>query len=130
MSTRSCTRWPTSWRTSPRASRRRRPSATPWPRRPSATPCSTRPRTPSGRRSCRCEAAATLLDGRMERELGIEDELLGQVAGPLLPVVDDAEDLIVRFALAQLLVGVAEDAGIGVLGQEGQHPLLEQAPLG
>ena len=32
--------------------------------------------------------------------------------------------------LAQLAVGVAEDAGVGVLGQERQHPLLPPAPLG
>ncbi len=58
-STRSCTRWPTSSKTWPRASRPRRRFATPWRRRPSATPCSTRPSTTSGSRSCPCKEQAT-----------------------------------------------------------------------
>ena len=63
------------------------------------------------------------------RQLGVEDEFLGQMAGPLLPELDEAEDLIVLLVLAQLPVGIAEDAGIGVLGQERQHSLLPAAPL-
>src|SRR5579883_2546367 len=34
-----------------------------------------------------------------------------------------------QFALAQLAVGIAEDTGVGVLGEERQHPLLAAAPL-
>jgi hypothetical protein len=52
------------------------------------------------------------------------------MASPLLPELDEAEDLIVLLVLAQLPVGIAEDAGFGVLGQERQHSLLPAAPLG
>src|SRR5262245_2436535 len=55
MSTRSCIRWPTSLRISPKVSQPRRRSAMRWPRRPFATPYSTRRRTASGRRSCQFE---------------------------------------------------------------------------
>ena len=64
------------------------------------------------------------------RQLGVEDQFLGVPPGPLLPEPDEAEDLVVLLVLAQLAVGIAEDAGLGVLGQEGQHPLLPPAPLG
>ena len=42
----------------------------------------------------------------------------------------EVEDLVVLLVLAQVGVGVAEDAGLGVLGQEGQDPLLPAAALG
>ena len=71
-----------------------------------------------------------LVEVGVGRQLGVEDQFLGQAAGPLLPEVDEAEDLVVLLVLAQLAVGIAEDAGVGVLGQERQHPLLPPAPLG
>ena len=43
---------------------------------------------------------------------------------------DEAEDLIVLLVLSQFAVGVTEDAGLGVLRQEGQNALLSPAPLG
>src|SRR5580693_1190979 len=64
------------------------------------------------------------------RQLGVEDEFFGKVAGPLLPVGDEAKDLIVLLALAQIGVGVAENPGISVLGQESQDSFLLPAPLG
>ena len=71
-----------------------------------------------------------LVEVGVGRQLGVEDQFLGQPAGPLLPELDEAEDLVVLLVLAQLAVGIAEDAGVGVLGQERQHPLLPPAPLG
>ena len=67
---------------------------------------------------------------RISCQLGIEDQFLGKATGPLLPELDEAKDLIVLLVLAQLAVGVAEDAGVGVLGQERQHTLLPSASLG
>ena len=64
------------------------------------------------------------------RQLGVEDQLLGKAASPLLPELDEAEDLIIPLVLPQVGVGVAEDSSVGVLGQERQHPLLLPAPLG
>ena len=43
---------------------------------------------------------------------------------------DEAQDLVVLLLLAHLGIGVAEDVGVGVLGQKGQHPLLAAAALG
>jgi hypothetical protein len=71
-----------------------------------------------------------LVEVGVGRQLGVEDEFSGQPAGPLLPELDEAEDLVILLVLAQLPVGVAEDAGVGVLGQERQHPLLPPTPLG
>ena len=71
-----------------------------------------------------------LVEVGIGRQLGVEDQLLGETAGALLPEVDEAEDLVVLLVLPQLAVGVAEDARLGVLGQEGQHSLLAAAPLG
>ena len=54
----------------------------------------------------------------------------GTLSGPLLPELHEAEDLVVLLVLAQSGVGVAEHVGLGVLGQEGQDPLLPAAALG
>src|SRR5208337_1350383 len=64
------------------------------------------------------------------RQLGIEDQFFGIPPGPLLPEPDETEDLVVLLVLAQFAVGVTEDAGLGVLDQEGQDALLSPAPLG
>jgi hypothetical protein len=64
------------------------------------------------------------------RQLGVEDQLLRQAAGPLLPELDKAEDLIIALILSQFGIGIAEDSGIGILRQERQHSLLLPAPLG
>ncbi len=64
------------------------------------------------------------------RQLGIEDQFFGIPPGPLLPEPDETEDLIVLLVFAQFAVGVTEDAGLGVLHQEGQDALLSPAPLG
>ena len=58
------------------------------------------------------------------RQLRVEDEFLGQVSGPLLPEVDEAENFIILLIFAEFPVGVAENSRLGVLGQEGQQPLL------
>ena len=50
--------------------------------------------------------------------------------GPVLPEPDEAEDLVVLLILTQFTVGVAKDAGLGVLHQEGQNALLSPTPLG
>ena len=41
-----------------------------------------------------------------------------------------AQDFIVLVVFADLAVGVAEHAGLGILGQEGQQTFLAAAPLG
>ena len=58
-------------------------------------------------------------------ELGIEDQFLGQDAGALLPEVHEAENLVGLVGLAQLGVGIAEDAAVGILGEEGQAIVTE-----
>ena len=64
------------------------------------------------------------------RQLGIEDQFFRISPRPFLPEPDEAEDLIVLLILAQFTIGVAEDAGLGVLRQEGQDALLSPTPLG
>ena len=71
-----------------------------------------------------------LIELGVGRQLGVEDQFLGILPGPFLPEPDEAEDLVVLLVLAQFAVGVAEDAGVGVLRQEGQDALLPSAPLG
>ena len=63
-------------------------------------------------------------------QLGVEDQFLGQLAGALLPELDESQDLVVLLVLAELGVGVAEDAAVGVLGEEGQDALLTATALG
>jgi len=64
------------------------------------------------------------------RQLGIEDQFFGIPPGPFLPEPDEAEDLIVLLVLAQFAVGITEDAGLGVLHQEGQDAFLSPTSLG
>ena len=71
-----------------------------------------------------------MLEVGVGRQLGVEDQFLGEMAGALLPELDEAEDLVILLVLAQFPVGVAEDARLRVLGQECQHPLLASASLG
>ena len=71
-----------------------------------------------------------LIEIGIGRQLGIEDQFFGIPPCPFLPELDEAEDLIVLLALAQFAVGVTEDAGLGVLDQEGQDALLSPTPLG
>ncbi len=66
----------------------------------------------------------------MSGQLGVEDQLLRKATGPLVPEIDEADDLIVLLILPQFPVGVAENARLRVLGQECQHPLLTSASLG
>ena len=54
------------------------------------------------------------------RQLGVEDQLFGQAASPLLPELDEAEDLIITLVLTQLGIGVAENSSVGVLRQKRQ----------
>src|SRR6478735_1114538 len=42
----------------------------------------------------------------VRRQLGVEDQLFGQAAGPLLPELDKVEDLIIALVLSQLGIGV------------------------
>jgi hypothetical protein len=73
--------------------------------------------------------AIQLAEVGIGRQLRVKDEFLGQAPGPLLPEVDEAEDLVVLLVLAQLAIGVAEDAGLGILGQERQDSLLPPTSL-
>ena len=64
------------------------------------------------------------------RQLGIEDQFFGIPSSPLLPELDEAEDLIVLLVLSQFAVGVTEYAGLGILCQESQDALLSPTSLG
>ena len=46
-----------------------------------------------------------------------------------MPGLDEAEDLVVLAALAQAGVGIGEDPGVGVAGEEGENALLAPAAL-
>ena len=59
-----------------------------------------------------------------------EPQFFGIPPGPFLPEPDEAEDLVVLLVLAEFTVGIAEDACVGVLDQEGQNALLPPTPLG
>src|SRR3989304_5212264 len=50
--------------------------------------------------------------------------------GPVgaLPEVNEMEDLLGLFALAEIRVGIAEGVPLGILGQEGEYTLLPPAP--
>ena len=63
-------------------------------------------------------------------ELGIEDEVLRQLAVPAPPEFDEAEDFLGLLALADIGIGVAEHLGIGILGQEGEDAGLPATSLG
>jgi hypothetical protein len=52
------------------------------------------------------------------------------LAGLSGPEPHEGQDLRGLLALAQVGVAVAEDAGVGILGQEGQDALLPAAPAG
>src|SRR5208337_3186207 len=71
-----------------------------------------------------------LIELGARRQLGVEDQFLRIPPGPFLPESDEAKDRVVLLVLAQFAVGVTEDAGLGVLDQEGQDALLSPAPLG
>ena len=60
-------------------------------------------------------------------EPGIEDDFLRQSTGSLLPESDEVQDLIRLVLLAEVGPGVAEDALLGVVGQEGEYALLAAA---
>ena len=74
--------------------------------------------------------AIELVELGVGRQLGVEDQFFGILPRPLLPEPGEAEDLVILVALAQFPVGIAEDAGRGILHQEGQDALLPSAPLG
>ena len=53
--------------------------------------------------------------------LGVEDEQGRVVAGDLVPVVGEGDDLAVLAGFGQVGVGVDQGAGGGVFGEEGEH---------
>ena len=63
-------------------------------------------------------------------ELGVEDEVLRQLAVLALPEGDEAEDLLGLLALADIGIGVAEHLGVGILGKEGEDAGLAATSLG
>ena len=64
------------------------------------------------------------------RQFGVEDQFLGQLAGTLLPELTKPRISSFCWLLAQVAVGVAEDACVGVLGQKGENSLLSSAAFG
>ncbi len=63
-------------------------------------------------------------------ELGVEEQFLWHLAGTLLPIVDKLENLVMLLLLAELPIGVAENPGIGIVGQQCQDTLVAAAPFG
>ncbi len=69
------------------------------------------------------EADAELVEARevgVGGQLGIEDQLAGPGAGALLPVLGEAQDLVVVGVLAERAVGIAEQACLVVAGDAGR----------
>ena len=71
-----------------------------------------------------------LVEFGVGRQLGIENQFFRVPPGTFLPEPDEVEDLIILLILTQFSVGVAKDARLGVLRQEGQNALLSPTPLG
>ena len=67
---------------------------------------------------------------RVGGQLRIEDQMPRQLAVLALPEVDEAEDLLGLLAFAEIGVGVAEGAAVGVLGEEGEDAGLGAAAAG
>ena len=60
---------------------------------------------------------------------GVEDQFAGPVAGVLLPVFGEAQDLVALGGLPDRGVDMAEQAGLVVADDEGEDPLLAPRPL-
>jgi len=60
-------------------------------------------------------------------ELGVKDQLLRKGSRACFPKVDEAEDLVMLIAFSNLGIGVAKDAGVGILSQKRQDALLPSA---
>ena len=63
-------------------------------------------------------------------QLRIEDQLDGRTAGAFLPEVDEPQDLVGLLVFGDTGVGVAQDAGGGIAGQEDQDALLRTTAAG
>jgi hypothetical protein len=63
------------------------------------------------------------------RQLGVKDQLLGELPGSLLPELDEPKDFLILLILSQLSIGIAKHPFFSILGQEGQNPLLPPTPL-
>src|SRR4030067_3263881 len=63
-------------------------------------------------------------------QLGVKDQFLRTFPRSLLPELDESKNLLILLVLSQLSIGIAENPLLGILGQEGQNPLLTAAPLG
>ena len=71
-----------------------------------------------------------LVEVGVGRQLGIENQFFRVSPRPFLPEPDEAEDLIILLILTQFTIGVAKDASLCILRQEGQNALLSPTPLG
>ena len=79
------------------------------------------------------EADAELVEARevgVSGQLGVEDQLAGSGAGALLPVLGEAQDLVLLGVVAKRAVGIAEQARLVVAGDEGEDALLAARTLG
>ena len=61
--------------------------------------------------------------------LRVKNEFVWDVAGPLLPIGDKLEHLVIVLLFTQVSIGVAKDPGVGIVRQKSQHPLLAAAAL-
>ncbi len=63
-------------------------------------------------------------------QCGVEEEFLRHLACPLLPIGDKLEHLVMVLLCAQWPIGVAQNAGLSIMRQKGQEPLLASTALG
>ena len=63
-------------------------------------------------------------------QAAVEDELAREESGPHAPVLGEAEDLVGLVLLADIGIGVGEEPGAGVAGDEGEDAALAAVALG
>ena len=62
-------------------------------------------------------------------QAAVEDQFGRQHPGPCTPGLDETQNLVVLPVLAHAGVGIGEDPGVGIAGEEGENALLAPAAL-
>ena len=62
-------------------------------------------------------------------QAAVEDQFGRRRPGPRPPGLDETQNLVVLPVLAQAGVGIGEDPGVGIAGEEGENTLLAPAAL-
>jgi len=63
-------------------------------------------------------------------ELRVKNEFVWYLTGPLLPLGDERENLVILLFVPKLPMRVAKPPGGGIVRQQGQHPLVAAAAFG